>query len=188
MDDSAIQTISTTGPTPCMGVPVNIPECPNPTSPFTVPCNPTNTAAAQGQIKVSGRDLKVCVSKEGTTGGACPSGFPGSTVCDTGTVSVTFDGQTASAAYGCNSTPFTLGFQLAQSIVQNGTLGNQFVSAANGPLAYVNAINTGTQYDYSWTSSTSCSQTSRVYQFYGQCSFSAGLSPAASLMSPAGPQ
>lgn len=192
VDDSVVQAFSNAGPTPCMAAPTSIPECPNPTSPFTVACNPTNTAAAQGNVRITGTELKICDNSRdggGITGGACGSTYPfGRTFCDSGGVSLTFDGQTVKATYGCSSTASKLGFQLAQAIVQNATLGSLFVSAANGPVAYVNAINTGTQYDYPWTSSATCSTTGPVYQFYGYCSFSVGLSPAASLASPSQPQ
>ena len=92
------------------------------------------------------------------------------------------NGQTVSTSLTCASTAFSVAFQLAQAIEQNSTLGSQLMSAANGPLIYVNAVNTGTQYNYPWTSSASCS--SVILGFYGQCSFSAGISPAASLASP----
>lgn len=179
VDDSAVVAFSNAGPTSCMGPPINIPECPNPTSPFTVPCNALNPSGAAGQVTVSGSEEIICFSHQGISQGACPSGFPGTTICDTGTVSVTINGQTVSTQLSCTSTRSSVAFQLAQAIDQNATLGSQFISAPNGPISSVHALNSGTQYNYPWTSSASCSN--RAAQWYGQCSFSAGLSPATSL-------
>ncbi len=180
VDDSTVETLGSS-PTPCMGGGF-IPQCPNPTTPEPVTCNAMNLSAAGGQVTVTGHEEVICFSHQGISEGACPSGFPGTTICDTGTVSVTMNGQTVSTQLSCTSTAFSVAFQLAQAIKQNSALGSQLMSAANGPLIYVNAVNTGTQYNYPWTSSASCSN--RAAQYYGQCSFSAGLSPAASLASP----
>ncbi len=182
VDDSVVETVGS-NPTPCMGAGF-IPECPNPTTPEPVTCNALNLSAAGGQVTVSGSEEKYCHgnTRSSLTAGACPTGSTGTTACDTGTVSLTMNGQTVSTSLTCASTGFSVAFQLAQAIGKNATLASDLISAANGPLIYVNAVNTGTQYNYPWTSSNSCS--SVILSLYGQCSFSAGLSPAASLASP----
>lgn len=177
VDDSVVEILGSS-PTPCMGGGF-IPECPNPTTPEPVTCNAMNLSAAGGNVTVAGRERSVCRDRFGHLTSP-PCNDPDSTeIFNAGTVSVTFDGQTVSAPYNQGSTAFNVAFQLSQAIEQNSTLGSQLMSAANGPLIYVNAINSGTQYDYPWTSS--CTYLTR---YFSQCSFSAGLSPAASLASP----
>jgi len=175
-DDTAYTITSTlNSPTPCLGISNTVACATN----FTLSCTAQPSNAATGQVTVSGSEEVICFSHQGISEGACPSGFPGTTICDTGTVSVTINGQMVSTQLTCSSTAVSVAFQLAQAIDQNATLGSQFISAPNGPLTYVHALNSGTQYNYPWTSSASCSN--RAAQYYGQCSFSAGLSPAASL-------
>jgi|SRR5579872_4954368 len=171
-DDTAYTITSTlNSPTPCLGV-SNVIAC---ATVFTLACNPQPTNAAAGQMTVSGQGDAVCYhSRTDIQSGPC-SGSDGKTIYNSGTVSVTFDGQTVNARYGQTSTPVGLASQLAMALDQNSVLGSQFISAANGPVGLVHALNVGTQYDYSWTSS--CSYNTIYFHW---CSFTVGLSPAGS--------
>lgn len=183
-DDTNWSVVSTTdSPTQCFGLTNVQPGC---EQNLTLTCNSVSPGAAQGNVNVTGREEAICYSHEGIREGACPSGFPGATICDGGTVSVTINGQTASAQLSCASTRVSVAFQLAQAIDRNATLGSVLISANNGSIAYVSALNTGTQYDYQWTTNVSCAN--RAAEWYGHCSFAATLSPAASLASPPQPQ
>ena len=186
VDDSVIQTFSNAGPTPCMSGPQSIPACPpNPGGqPIIVSCTPTNTAAAQGRATITGAEDSTSYQKctRWLAGGDCAN-WETIDVDNSGVVSLTLNGQTVSVTYGSGSTPFSLGVALAIAMNQNSTLASQLMSAPNGPVVYVNAINTGTQYDYPWT--TSCTYNSK---YFSDCSFSIVLSPSASLASPSGPQ
>lgn len=180
-DDTNYTVASTTdSPTPCYGVSTNTPSC---GAVITLTCNPTPTNAAQGTFTVSGGpDDAVCYySRTDIQDGPCPGppGSGGKTIYNSGTVSVTFDGQTISATYGQTSTALGLATQMAVALYQNSVLSSQFVSAANGSVGIVHALNSGTQYDYAWTSS--CSYNTLYFHW---CSFTVGLSPAGSLQSP----
>lgn len=183
VDDSVVQGLSTAGPAPCMisiSPPTSIPQCPSPVSPFLVVCTPTNGAAAKGQATVTGAEDSMDYQKctKWFAGGDCQN-WETITVYNHGVVSLTLNGQTVSLSYDEGSTAFSLGFALARAIQQNSTLASQLISAPNGPLVYVNAINTGTQYDYPWTTSCTYDRT-----HFGACSFRISLSPSASLVSP----
>lgn len=145
---------------------------------ITLKCNPVPSGAAQGTVTVSGEDDVICFhSTTDIQSGPCTNNN-GKTIYNTGTVPVTFNGQTVSARYGQTSTSVGLATQLALALDANSVLSGEFISAANGPVAIIHALNTGTQYDYSWTSSCTYQ---RVY--FHACSFTAGLSPAGSLAS-----
>lgn len=129
-----------------------------------------------------GSDDAICYhSRTDIQSGPCtgPPGSGGKTIYNAGTVSVTFEGQTISARYGQTSSALGLSTQMALALYENSVLSSQFVSAANGSVGIVHALNTGTQYDYSWTSS--CSYDTL---YFNSCSFTVGLSPTGSLQSP----
>lgn len=177
-DDTPYSIVSTTSsPTPCIGV-SNVVAC---GTVITLTCNAMPTNGAAGQITVSGSEEEYCRSHDSSLNGRpgpCPAGA-GTTVCDVGAVSLTVDGHTVSAALSCASTARSVAFELALALDQDATLGTQFKAASAGPVAYVRAVNGGSQYNYSWTSSNSCSST--ILSIFGKCSFSAGLSPAGAL-------
>lgn len=181
-DDSQLTGFSNAGPTPCMIPSTSILACP--TAAITVTCSATNTAAAQGHATVAGAEDTTTYQKctRWLAGGDCAN-WETIDVDNSGVVSLTLNGQTVSVTYGSGSTPFSLGVALAIAMNQNSTLASQLMSAPNGPVVYVNAINTGTQYDYPWT--TSCTYNSK---YFSACSFSIALSPSASLTSPSAPQ
>lgn len=179
-DDTPYTIASTTdSPTACYGQ-SNVVQC---GAVITLTCNPVPSNAAQGTFTVSGgQDDAVCYySRTDIQSGPCPGppGSGGKTIYNSGTVSVTFDGQTISARYGQTSTALGLAGQMALALYQNSVLSSQFVSAANGSVGIVHALNSGTQYDYAWTSS--CSYNTLYFHW---CSFTVGLSPAGSLQSP----
>ncbi len=173
---------NTPSPTTCMGYTNLTVGC---AQVFSLRCEPVPSDAAQGTVTVSGQeDVECWYSSTDIQPGPCPGppGSGGKQVYNSGTVSVTFDGQTVSAGYNENSTATGaagLATELALGIDENPTLSSQFSSAANGDISLVHGVNTGTQYDYSWTSSCTYN---RVY--FKSCSFTAGLSPAGSLSSP----
>lgn len=181
-DGASYNLASLAGPTPCMGGPQAVVACPPPNSPIVLNCNALPANGAAGQMTISGAEEEYCSSRDPSLNlqpGPCPAGSNSDTICDVGTVSITVNGHTVSATLDCNSNPRTVAFQLATALDQDSTLGPQFVSASQGPVSYVRALNSGSQYNYPWTSSSSCS--SRILFVFGQCSFSAGLSPASSL-------
>jgi hypothetical protein len=177
-DDTSYTIVSIGGPTPCSGF-SNVIAC---EANFTLVCNAEPANSAAGHIQVTGSEEMYCRSHDSSLNdqpGACPAGSDSDTVCDTGGVSLTINGQTVSVSLSCASTPLSVASALAIALDENATLGTQFVAAANGPIAYVHALNAGSQYNYSWTSSSGCSAT--IMSIFGQCSFTAGLSPAGAL-------
>lgn len=177
VDDANYTITSIVGaPTTCLGATnFSPPQC---EMTFTLRCEPVPQDAAQGTATVSGREGVECwYSTTDIQPGPCPGppGSGGKQFYNSGTVSITFDGQTASADYGEGSTAAGLATELALSLDHNSTLAGQFISAANGDITLVHALYAGTEYDYPWTSSCTHSF------FFKSCSFAVGLSPTGSL-------
>lgn len=145
---------------------------------FTLTCSSQNPNAAQGAITVNGTEQLAQEQKctHWLAGGDCENWYNW-TQYDSGTISLTFDGQTVTVSYSQNSTAAVLAAELAIAIDQNATLSSQFTSAAIGPVSYVHALNAGS--NYPWTSS--CTYNSK---YFDSCSFTTGLSPAGSLSAP----
>lgn len=126
-----------------------------------LPCHPVAASGAHGDATVDGSESETYVS-----------GHP---IWDNGTVSVTLDGQTVSASYNRYSTPQSVALDLAAAIENNSTLSAQFASAGLGGDTKLAALNSGSQYDYSW-------QTSCTHNFlFHSCSFWITLQPSGAL-------
>lgn len=173
-DDTAYTIASSANsPTPCIGV-SNVVAC---GAVITLSCNAMALGGAQGTFTVSGQDDAVCyVSTTNIQSGPCAPGQPGKTIYNTGTVSVTFNGQTISATYSQTSTPLALATKMALALNQNSVLSSEFAAGADGSVGIVRALNSGSQYDYPWTSS--CTYNTHYFSW---CSFTVGLSPSSSL-------
>lgn len=108
----------------------------------------------------------------GVEGETYVSGHP---IWNSGTVSITMDGQTVSASYNRYSTPESVALELAAAIAANSTLSGEFTTAALGSDTKLAALNGGTQYDYPWQ--TSCTHN----VVFSSCSFYVTLQPSGSL-------
>ena len=101
------------------------------------------------------------------------------TVYNTGSVSLTINGQTVTVPVNVGASPLGVAFALANAIAQNATLHSQCLAVSVGSKLYLKTVNSGTQYQYPW--STSCTYNS---QYFSSCGISATLAPSGSLTVP----
>lgn len=141
---------------------------------FSVVLDPPSNPDPQGQATINGAEDSTSYQK-------CMRSFEGDcvewatiTTYNNGVVSLTLNGQTVSATYGESSTPSTIANALAVAISNNSTLSSMFVATASGGVVGISAKQPGVEYP--WSTSCSYDQTR-----FSHCSFSASLSPQATL-------
>jgi hypothetical protein len=164
----------------CMAI-ASLPGC-GPNAPVFLSCARQPSPAAQGTITLSGSVASTTITIYETVCGPDPDGLcvrqpVQETVWNTGSVSVSINGQTATASVGANSTAASVAGALAYAIDTNSVLSPQLMAVPEGARVLVHAKQTGTQYNYPWQAS--CTYNSAQFS---SCSINASLSPASALV------
>lgn len=174
VEDDAAYTVVDTTPSvaACMGFNQQQ-ECGSNTVPLQLQCSLLPVGAPAGTIDVSGfvGSMQIQIPPKS------PPHFM--TVWNTGSVSLTMDGQTITVPVNVGMTAAQVVQGLTVAFDRNSTLFSNLIAGNEGTRLVIRARNAGSQYNYSWQ--TSCTYNT---QYFSSCAMTVVLAPTGQITAP----